>query len=158
MEQGARQQQVPVHHVPVQPRQVVCGAHHVQGVHQKAADEAVVHALAAGDGAKPLPVPLQHAAAHGGVVPVLQAVHQPHELLPGLIHVHRGHGYQIPQAVPVPLLYRADAGEDQLQGTPKLGHGPPDLDDAPLVRRPHRAGVVPHLGLDGAGAVGQGGA
>ena len=158
VEQGPRQQQAPVDHRRVQPRQVVRRAHHVQRVHQQAPHKAVVHALSRRDGGKPLPVPVHHPPADGPVVAVLYALHHRAQLLHGRVRVDGGHRHQIPQVVPVPLLGQAQAGDNHLRGAAKLVHRAPYLQHLPLVRRTHRPAVVPDLGLDGPGPVRQHGA
>ena len=117
----------------------------------------MVHTLRRRDGAKALPVLLHHPPAHGLVVAVPQVVHRRLQLRPGVRGVDGRGGDQVREVKLVPLLDRADAGDNELGRASKLRHRPPDLHHRALVGLPHGAAVVPHLGLHGAGAVGEGG-
>ena len=151
VENGPRHQQVTVHGLRVHPRQKVRHPGHIEGVHQQAVEETVVHAFSSGEGAEAVPQALQHPAAHRPVLP--RTVRQRQKLLPGGLRVDGGRRDQVPQAVPVVLLHRADPGEDQLEGAPVFGDAAPELDDGALVLGPQGAGVVPEFGVHRAAAV-----
>ena len=154
MEQGPRQQQTPVNHGGVLPRQEVCHGHHIGSMHQQPRQEAVMDAFGRRDAGKGLQMPLQHGPRHLAVVGILHGVHQCADLADRLVLVDGGSRHQ-PGGIAVVLRQgHADIGQGQLGISLEFGHVSPNFNDFPhILLGAHRPGVVPDLHIHGAGLV-----
>ena len=157
VQQRAGQKQAPVNDPGIEPRQVIGQPQHVGRVHQKAGQEAVVHALGRRDRPEGLEMPLEHRAGDGLIVGILHGVDQAADLLQTLVRIDRSDRHEGRHVILVIAVRHTDAACRELRRALELGDLPADLDDPAGVGRVRAdgAGVVPDLQVDRAGAVGQ---
>ena len=155
VQQRARQQQVAVDDGAVLIGQKVRHGQHIHRVHQQTPEKTMVDAFGGGDLLKVRQMPPQQLPAKALIVRVPYAVHHVIDLLQIHVGVDGSHGNQCAQVYRVVLCAQADAVNDDLRTAPVFRHRAPQLDDLSLVAAADGARIVPHLGLDDAGSVGQ---
>ena len=153
MKEGSGQQQAAVQRVGIKTGQEIRNPEHLPCVHQKAGEKTVVHAFGRRDLLESGSMPAQHGLADGTVVRVLDGSHKVFHLFQLLGYIDGGHWDQSFQVIHIVFRCKADLGDGDLKSTPVFRDLAPDFYHFSFLFAVNGAGIVPDLGINGAGFV-----
>ena len=155
VQQRAGEEQAAIHGVRVLRRQKIGKAQHVERVHQKAGQKAVVNALGGGNGAERCLVAAQHFLAHGTVVCVLNGRNECLDLVIAGLAVDGRDAHELRDVDAVIVFGEAQLVDCELGHAAVVRYAPTHLEHLAYVALADGAAVVPDLCFNRAARVGE---